>query len=114
MAIQLELNQKRLDLLDKLRQAVPDFMPSEKNMNDKAYADGALSGKVKRLIALGIALRAGCTNCILAQTMNALEAGATREEILETCIVEVAMSGTTGIAESLRVVELLDELGKLG
>ena len=111
MGSQLELNQKRLNLLDKFRQAVPDFVVSEKSVNDKAYADGALGAKVKRLIALGIALRAGCINCILAQTMNALEAGATKEEILETCVVEVAMSGTTGIAESLRVVELLDELG---
>jgi len=27
--------------------------------------------------------------------------------------VEVSMSGTTGIGESLRVIQLLDELGKL-
>ena len=77
------------------------------------YKDGALSSKVKRLIALGIALRAGCTNCILAQTMRALEVGASKDEILETLSVEVVMSGTTGIAESLRVLKLLDELGKL-
>jgi alkylhydroperoxidase/carboxymuconolactone decarboxylase family protein YurZ len=45
--------------------------------------------------------------------MRALEAGATKEEILETISVNMAMSGTTGIAESLRVLKLLDELGKL-
>jgi len=44
--------------------------------------------------------------------MRALEAGATKDEILETISVNVAMSGTTGIAESLRVLKLLDELGK--
>ena len=38
---------------------------------------------------------------------------ATKEEILETISVNMAMSGTTGIAESLRVLKLLDELGKL-
>ena len=53
-----------------------------------------------------------CVYCIVAKTMRALEAGATKEEILETISVNVAMSGTTGIAESLRVLKLLDELGK--
>ena len=80
---------------------------------ETVYKDGALSVKVKRLMALAIALRLGCTNCILGQTKLALEQGATREEILETISVNVAMSGTTGFAEALRVLKLLDELGIL-
>ncbi len=113
MESQLQLNEERLKLLDKFRQALPDLMVPESAKWEIVYKDGALSSKVKRLIALGIALRVGCTNCILGQTMRALEAGATKDEILETLSVEVAMSGTTGIAESLRVIKLLDELGKL-
>ena len=64
-------------------------------------------------MALGIALRARCENCIVGQTMRSLEAGATKEEILETISVNMAMSGTTGVAESLKVLKLLDELGRL-
>jgi alkylhydroperoxidase/carboxymuconolactone decarboxylase family protein YurZ len=45
--------------------------------------------------------------------MRALDAGATKEEILEAVSVNLAMSGTTGVAESLRVIKLLEELGKL-
>jgi len=56
---------------------------------------------------------AGCRNCVLGQAMYALENGATKGEILETISVVVSMRGTTGLAESLRVVQLLDELGKL-
>ena len=82
-------------------------------MRQEVYRDGALSLKVKRLMSLAIALRASCRNCILAQTMFALEAGATTEEVLETLSVVVSKSGTTGVAESLRVVQLLEELGKL-
>jgi AhpD family alkylhydroperoxidase len=78
-----------------------------------AYKDGVLNGKIKRLMSLAIALGAGCTNCILAQTDLALKAGATIEDILETIQVVISMRGTTGIAESLRVIKLLDELGKL-
>jgi len=36
-----------------------------------------------------------------------------KDEISETLFVVVSMRGTTGVAESLRVVQLLDELRKL-
>ena len=110
MESQIELNRERLQLLDKFRESSPDLMSAVFAVQDEAYKDGALSTKVKRLIALAIALSAGCTNCILAQTMRAREAGATKEEILEALSVVSAMRGTTGIAESLRVVKLLEEL----
>jgi AhpD family alkylhydroperoxidase len=113
MESQLKLNNDRMELLDRLKQAAPELVDAEWRVLDIVYRDGALSSRVKRLIALGIALRAGCINCILAQTKQALDAGASREEILEVIAVEVAMSGTTGVAESLRVIRLLDELGKL-
>lgn len=110
---QIELNDERKELLEKFKQELPDLIVPESAKWEVVYKDGALSCKVKRLIALGIALRARTVNCILAQTMRALEAGVTKDEILETISVNVAMSGTTGIAESLRVLKLLDELGKI-
>jgi len=113
MESQLEVNEERLKYLEKINQELPDLMMHESAKWDEVYKDGALSTKVKRLMALGIALRARCVNCIIGQTMRALEAGASKEEILETIAVNMAMSGTTGIAESLRVLKLLDELGKL-
>jgi len=113
MESQVELNNERKQLLEKFGQALPDVMNAEAGLSNEVYKDGALSTKVKRLIAMSIALRAGCTNCILAQTERALDAGATKDEILETLAVEIAMSGTTGVAESLRVIKFLEELGKL-
>jgi len=113
MESQIEANDERMKLLGKFRQALPDLIVPEVAVLDVVYKDGALSSKVKRLMSLGIALRAGCTNCTLGQTMGALEAGATRDEILETLSVVVSMGGTLGVAESLRVIKLLDELGKL-
>jgi len=64
-------------------------------------------------MSIAIALKSGTTNCILAQTMLALEAGASVEEILETTSVVVAMGGTAGVAESLRLIKLLEDLGKI-
>jgi AhpD family alkylhydroperoxidase len=84
-------------------------MAAEFEVLDIAYRVGALRRKVKRLIAMATAVKVGCPNCILAQTQKALDEGATQDEILETLQVLVAMGGTTGIAESLRVIKTLDE-----
>jgi len=113
MESQIELNKERSKLLDKFREALPELAVPQSAVGEVVYKDGVLSGKVKRLMAIAIALKVGCTNCILGQTMRALDAGATKDEILETLSVVVAMGGTTGTGESLRVIKLLDELGKL-
>lgn len=113
MESQLQLNDERTNLREKFTQSLPELMAQEKAVLDLVYKDGVLTSKVKHLIALGIALRAGCTNCILSHTMQALEAGASKDEILETLSVELAISGTSGIGESLRVIRILEESGKL-
>jgi AhpD family alkylhydroperoxidase len=113
MERQLELDKNRVEYRDTFTQLLPEVMGALRGLTVEVYKDGALSVKVKRLMSLAIALGAGCRNCILAQTMYALENGATKDEILDTLSVVVSMRGTTGVAESLRVVQLLDELGKL-
>ena len=113
MESQIKYNEERSKLLDKFIQTLPNVMAPLGAVLDEVYKDGALSNRVKRLMSLAIALKSGTTNCIIAQTMLALETGASKEEILETLSVVVAMSGTTGVAESLRVLKILDELGKL-
>jgi AhpD family alkylhydroperoxidase len=111
----MESQSKLLDDLTKIREKYEKEMPGVSTAIDQvrveAYKDGALSPKIKRLIALGIALGAGCIGCILAQTKLAVDAGANRSEVLEATSVAVALRGTTGFAESFRVIQLLDELG---
>lgn len=58
-------------------------MEAERKVIEIAYKDGALTTKIKRMMAMAIALGAGCRNCILAQTKHALEAGATKDEIFK-------------------------------
>lgn len=54
-------------------------------------------------MAGAIALGAGCRNGVPGQTTYALEAGATKEKLLEILSVVLSMKGTTGAAESLRL-----------
>ncbi len=113
MESQLEIREGLLKERAKFEQAIPGVMSTMGAFYNEAYKDGALSSKVKRLIAMGIALSNGCTGCILAQTIRAIETGATKDEVLEACAVAMSIGGTMASAESLRVVKLLDELGKL-
>ena len=110
---QKELNSNRKQQLGRFAELLPDVLGAVRDQANETYKDGALSGKVKRLMAMAIALGAGCRNCVLGQTMYALEGGATKEEFLEAISVVVSMRGTTGVAESLRVIQLLDEMGEL-
>lgn len=113
MESQVELNEERVELLKKFSNSVPDLMASRLPTSDIVYRDGVIDTKTKRLMSMVLALGTGCTNCILAQASSAIETGATTEEILETLSVVVAMRGNTGTAECLRVIKLLDEMGKL-
>lgn len=113
MESQTQLNAERAELVGRFKELAPEFMAAEFAVLNIAYQDGALPSKVKRLIALAMALKVGCTNCILSQTESALKAGATKDEVIETLQVAVAMGGTTGIAECLRVIKFLDEQDKL-
>lgn len=111
---QLELNQERIRLRDKFIKAFPpEMMKAQQTVWEKVYADGALSAKIKRLMAMCVALGCGCTNCVLGQTTAAIDKGATKEEILEALSVLMAIRGTTGMAESLRVLKILEEKGML-
>ncbi|MFO7962596.1 MAG: carboxymuconolactone decarboxylase family protein [Desulfobacterales bacterium] len=110
---QIDVNTNRKKQLGKCLEAMPDTAKLLGTQVVEAYKDGAINSKTKRLMAMAIALGAGCTNCILGQAEGALELGATKEEFLETIAVVASMRGTTGVAESLRVIQFLDEMGKL-
>jgi len=58
-----------------------------------AATKGALDTKSKELIALGIAVAVRCESCIAFHVHDALAAGATRAEVLETLGVAVMMGG---------------------
>lgn len=69
------------------------------------HQEGALSIKEKELICLGISIYAGCKSCIVLHTRSALEAGATREELMETCGAALMMGGSSVISYVSTVLE---------
>lgn len=62
-------------------------------LHRKAVEDGALSGKVKELMALAVSVAIGCDGCIAYHVHDAVNAGANRPELLETIGVGILMGG---------------------
>ena len=111
MENQLEYYTETGKYRDRFDQGLP-AMGAYTAFRQAVYKDGALSQKMKRLIALACGLQACCTRCVQGQTRDAIAAGATKEEILEAVAVAVVMGGTAVSAETWRVVKVLEELGK--
>jgi len=59
----------------------------------KAFGDGALAKKTKELMALSISIVTKCEPCMEWHLDQALQAGATDEEIYETIDVAIEMGG---------------------
>lgn len=76
----------------------------------KTMAEGALTVKQKELVAIGIAVAKQCEPCIKLHAKKCLDAGATREEILEAAGVAVMMGGGPAYTHVPVVIESLDEL----
>lgn len=74
--------------------------------------DGTLPLKTKELIAIAIAVHAGCERCIYIHTKKALEAGATREEILEAAFVAVLMGGGPALMHFVPLLRALETLSE--
>ena len=80
------------------------------NLFGKTMADGALKVKCKELIALAIAVAKQCEPCIILHVKKCLDAGATKEEILEAACVAVMMSGGPAYTHIPIVIKTFEEL----
>jgi len=65
-------------------------------MDQKTYRDGALAKVQKELIAVGISVTKNCESCMEWHISQALDGGATPEQIIEAVGVGMEMSGGPG------------------
>ena len=70
--------------------------------------DGALTLREKELIALGIGIALRCEPCINLHVQKCLEAGATREQIMDAASVAVMMQGGPCFTYLPKVVEAIE------
>lgn len=70
-----------------------------------AYEPGAIDVKSKELISVAIGAYNRCEYCIVFHTYKALEAGATRQEVMEAAMVAVAFGGGPSMAYSVSLLK---------
>jgi AhpD family alkylhydroperoxidase len=103
----VELHKYLDERLAELGKEIPMQMGGFARLHKKAVADGALNRKVKEMMALAVSISTGCEGCIAYHTHDAVHAGATRDELLETIGVGVMMAGGLG---SIYAVHALDSI----
>jgi AhpD family alkylhydroperoxidase len=91
-----------------LKERTPDQMAGFGQLHEQISKDGAISAKVKEAIALGIAVKAQCVDCIAFHTKMCVDAGYTKEEILEIAWVGVLMGGGPALMYMHYVIDAVD------
>jgi AhpD family alkylhydroperoxidase len=95
-----EIAQKRRDLAPKPEAAFQAF-------SQAVFADGALSGKTKQLIAVAVAHVTQCPYCIQGHTKLALRSGATAQELMEAVWVATEMKAGAAFAHSTLMLDVI-------
>ncbi|HUH19513.1 carboxymuconolactone decarboxylase family protein [Albibacterium sp.] len=97
----LKTNEKRAEL-------APASMEAWRNFSRTVFQEGALPEKTKQLIAIAVAHVTQCPYCIRSHTKQAINKGATQQEIMEAIWVASEMRAGAAVAHSALAI---DEMG---
>ncbi|HEU5389004.1 MAG TPA: carboxymuconolactone decarboxylase family protein [Streptosporangiaceae bacterium] len=97
-----EVGARRRELAPEIHQAFDAF-------SARVFADGALPGKTKQLIAVAVAHVTQCPYCIKGHTKLAHRAGASDQEIMEAIWVAAEMRAGGAFAHSAIALHALDD-----
>jgi len=99
--------------ISRMKEQTPDTVNGFAALFGKVMKDGALSVREKELVALGIGVAQRCVPCIRLHVQKCLDAGATREQILEAASVAVMMAGGPAYTHIPIVMDALEVLEKV-
>jgi AhpD family alkylhydroperoxidase len=105
----VEMHKTLEERLAQLGSEIPGPMTGFARLHKKAVEEGALSSKVKEMMALAISIVVGCEGCIAYHVHDAVEAGATRQELLETIGVGILMGGGPGSIYGAHALEAVEQ-----
>ncbi|HWX49352.1 MAG TPA: carboxymuconolactone decarboxylase family protein [Roseomonas sp.] len=97
-----EMAQKRRDLAPETQAAFDAF-------SRQVFAEGALSAKMKQIVAVAVAHATQCPYCIQGHTKAALRAGATRQELMEAIWVATEMRAGGAYAHSTLALAVFEQ-----
>jgi AhpD family alkylhydroperoxidase len=95
--------------LAKLGRELPGPMSGFARLHRKGVEDGALSNRIKEMMALAISITVRCEGCIAYHTHAAVQAGATRQELLESVAVAILMGGGPATIYATYAMQAIDQ-----
>jgi AhpD family alkylhydroperoxidase len=96
-------------LVGKLMVEAPGVLAGFRHLHKESQSEGALPTRMKELMALAIAVAGHCDGCIAYHVHDALKAGASRKELLETIGVAIMMGGGPALMYGCAALEALDQ-----
>ncbi len=105
----LEEHRHLEERLAQLGQEIPGPMSGFARLHRKAVEDGVLPAKVKEMMALAISITVGCDGCIAYHVHDAVQAGASRQELLETIGVALLMGGGPGSIYAAHAMDAIEQ-----
>lgn len=105
-----KLSRLLLELSQELRIPMMGFHQLQKT----TMMDGALSHKTKELMALAIAISQRAGPCLTFHIRDAIAAGATRTEVLETIGVALLMGGGPAAVHGAMALEAMKQFEEQG
>ncbi len=106
----IELHQHLQDRLGQFGRELPGPMSGFSHLHIKAVENGALDKKTKELMALAISIAVRREDCIAYHTHDAVEAGATRAELIETIGLAIMMGGGPATVYAVHAMDAIDQL----
>ena len=110
-----EMKQRLLEIqktMQTIRKDAPEFLSAFMSLKNAAEKDGILGKKIKKLIAIALAIATKCEWCVSLHVKEALDAGATPPEIMEASFVAVLMGGAPSLMFAQNVLKAVNELAK--
>ena len=101
-------------LAKKRRNLAPEAEAAFRQFSKTVFQDGALSRKLKQLIAVAVAHVTQCPYCIQGHTKAAAREGATHQEIMEAIWVAAEMRAGGAYAHSVIALEAPENSGPRG
>ena len=102
-----DLNRK---ILDREHLGIRRFF----NLDEAAYRDAALPGRIKELCGLVASTVLRCDDCIDYHVIQCVKAGWTDEEVTDALNVALVVGGSIVIPHLRRAAAFLDEVRKRG
>lgn len=103
---------KAHEWMKEFQKVSPKKMKGFHELLEAAEEEGALDVKQKELIAISLSIIQECEWCIAFHVDNALNAGATEDEIIEAAWMAVVMGGGPALMHAGLVLDAIEDLSE--